>query len=209
MVLLGCMGGNKSFTSMTRYIVLIFCVLVACTPPKRHHPGDVEPAHERHVAQTETLRVFDNVHEGLQIHIFQMLHQYYALREALVEADPMLAGELAGKMIDKSMAFDKSVLGPEQRQFYLDNALILRENGAFIQSSRDIDIQRAYFPALTAAMYNLVRAFQANADPVYYQYCPQALDQKGAGWLSESEEIRNPYFGFENLRCGSVVEVVE
>jgi Cu(I)/Ag(I) efflux system membrane fusion protein len=33
-----------------------------------------------------------------------------------------------------------------------------------------------------------------------------AFDNKGAFWLSEIEEIRNPYFGKEMLSCGEVIE---
>jgi Cu(I)/Ag(I) efflux system membrane fusion protein len=33
-----------------------------------------------------------------------------------------------------------------------------------------------------------------------------ALNDKGAYWLSEFEEIRNPYFGDAMLTCGEVVE---
>lgn len=33
-----------------------------------------------------------------------------------------------------------------------------------------------------------------------------AFDNKGAFWLSEIEEIRNPYFGEAMLNCGEVHE---
>ena len=38
----------------------------------------------------------------------------------------------------------------------------------------------------------------------YRQFCPMAFDFKGAFWLSDSEEILNPYFGEEMLTCGNV-----
>jgi Cu(I)/Ag(I) efflux system membrane fusion protein len=31
-------------------------------------------------------------------------------------------------------------------------------------------------------------------------------DNKGAYWLSEIEEIRNPYFGEKMLSCGETIE---
>jgi Cu(I)/Ag(I) efflux system membrane fusion protein len=36
-----------------------------------------------------------------------------------------------------------------------------------------------------------------------------ANDDVGGYWFSESEEIRNPYFGDEMLLCGEVKEVFE
>jgi Cu(I)/Ag(I) efflux system membrane fusion protein len=35
-------------------------------------------------------------------------------------------------------------------------------------------------------------------------HCPMALDNKGARWLQLGENLENPYFGSEMLRCGAV-----
>jgi Cu(I)/Ag(I) efflux system membrane fusion protein len=35
-------------------------------------------------------------------------------------------------------------------------------------------------------------------------HCPMALDNKGAKWLQLGEDLENPYFGSEMLRCGTV-----
>jgi Cu(I)/Ag(I) efflux system membrane fusion protein len=36
-----------------------------------------------------------------------------------------------------------------------------------------------------------------------------AFDNKGAYWLSETEEIRNPYFGDVMLGCGETKEILK
>jgi hypothetical protein len=36
-----------------------------------------------------------------------------------------------------------------------------------------------------------------------------AQDGKGAMWLSESKEIKNPYFGDKMMECGSVEEEIQ
>jgi hypothetical protein len=41
---------------------------------------------------------------------------------------------------------------------------------------------------------------------VYKAYCPMANNNQGATWLSDSKEIRNPYFGDKMLKCGSLKE---
>ena len=43
---------------------------------------------------------------------------------------------------------------------------------------------------------------------LYRQYCPMAFDNKGAHWLSETEAIRNPYFGEKMLSCGQTKETL-
>ena len=36
-----------------------------------------------------------------------------------------------------------------------------------------------------------------------------AFDNKGAYWLSEEKEIRNPYFGSKMLTCGETADSVD
>jgi Cu(I)/Ag(I) efflux system membrane fusion protein len=42
------------------------------------------------------------------------------------------------------------------------------------------------------------------SDVLHKAYCPMAFDDQGAAWLQSGEEIANPYFGHQMLRCGEV-----
>jgi hypothetical protein len=44
---------------------------------------------------------------------------------------------------------------------------------------------------------------------VYYQFCPMAFDNKGAYWISKTEDVRNPYFGLKMLSCGEIVQEIK
>ncbi|MEL6534379.1 MAG: efflux RND transporter periplasmic adaptor subunit [Bacteroidota bacterium] len=68
---------------------------------------------------------------------------------------------------------------------------------------------RALLDPLSKQMYALVKSFDWGELAVYYQYCPMALEDQGAYWLSKEKEIRNPYFGDAMLACGEVREYVE
>ena len=57
-------------------------------------------------------------------------------------------------------------------------------------------------------MYDMVKAFGAGM-ALYHDHCPMAQDNKGAMWLSETKEIRNPYFGDKMMTCGSVEEMMK
>jgi Cu(I)/Ag(I) efflux system membrane fusion protein len=46
------------------------------------------------------------------------------------------------------------------------------------------------------------------ANPLFIQKCPMANSNKGAIWISNEEEIRNPYYGNAMLSCGSVTQVL-
>lgn len=84
----------------------------------------------------------------------------------------------------------------------------LNTNLAQIKSIDKISEQRKYFAAFNDALYKSIKEFGIGGETVYYQHCPMALDNSGANWLSNSKEIRNPYFGDKMLKCGSVKETL-
>jgi Cu(I)/Ag(I) efflux system membrane fusion protein len=67
----------------------------------------------------------------------------------------------------------------------------------------EVEAQREQFGFISQALINALTAF--GVDGTYYvQFCPMAFDNAGANWLSNEEQIRNPYFGEMMLKCGSV-----
>src|SRR5690554_6119855 len=75
-----------------------------------------------------------------------------------------------------------------------------------IESTTDIEEQRAQFNALSNNIIDMTESFGLETDKVYKQFCPMAFDDAGAHWLSESDEVLNPYFGDMMLHCGEVQE---
>jgi hypothetical protein len=39
---------------------------------------------------------------------------------------------------------------------------------------------------------------------LYQDFCPMANNGKGAIWLSEIEEIKNPFYGSKMMKCGKM-----
>ncbi len=72
----------------------------------------------------------------------------------------------------------------------------------------DPEAQIVYFDSLSVALYEYLQRQSGNHRTLYKQYCPMAFDNRGAFWLSSSEEIKNPYFGDKMLHCGQVEEEV-
>jgi Cu(I)/Ag(I) efflux system membrane fusion protein len=75
-----------------------------------------------------------------------------------------------------------------------------------IQSSSDIEAQRKSFSSLSDYLYKSVKAFGLGGKEAFYDFCPMAFNNEGAYWLSDQEQIKNPYFGDKMLTCGSVKE---
>lgn len=65
-----------------------------------------------------------------------------------------------------------------------------------------LEKQRAAFNDVSTSLWAAVKSDAKSDTPVYYQYCPM----KKAYWISESQAIKNPYYGASMLSCGKVVE---
>jgi hypothetical protein len=77
-----------------------------------------------------------------------------------------------------------------------------------VAAALSIADQRTAFSSLSNEMAGLVKE-QLSEGEVYLEFCPMANGNKGANWLSNEQEIRNPYFGDMMLKCGSVKETIK
>jgi Cu(I)/Ag(I) efflux system membrane fusion protein len=69
----------------------------------------------------------------------------------------------------------------------------------------DIVTARAAFGPLSKAVLETVAAFgQVTGRTLHEAFCPMAFENRGAPWLQEGDEIRNPYFGASMLACGEI-----
>lgn len=81
-------------------------------------------------------------------------------------------------------------------------------NAAKITTASDIEEQRTIYSSLSNDMIGLVKQSGMSSGEVYVDYCPMAMNDKGAYWLSSKKEIRNPYFGDKMMTCGEVKETI-
>ncbi len=72
----------------------------------------------------------------------------------------------------------------------------------------DIAHQREHFALLSEDVYAIVKAFGAGK-PLYHYHCPLYNNNRGALWLSESKEIKHPYFGSKMIECATLKEIIE
>lgn len=127
---------------------------------------------------------------------------YLDLQHALVEADVASAQRAASALLEalpKEVSFSGNAAGT----YWTTQSNSLRKNAQQIYSSQSVTQQREAFIPLSRAMIHTTLAFGAN-DTLFLVYCPMANNDEGAYWLSEANEVLNPYFGDMMLRCGSV-----
>jgi hypothetical protein len=138
--------------------------------------------------------------------IKDLLTNYLDLKNGLVKDDGKEAAE-AGKALMASLEkVDHSAMTPEQMKSYTDIADDAKEMAEHISKNEDkIEHQREHFDMLSKDMIDLVKVFGAG-ETVYIDHCPMYNEKKGAMWLSEIKEIKNPYMGSSMSTCGIVKE---
>lgn len=133
---------------------------------------------------------------------------YMELKGAFVASDAAKAQAAVGEFLKSLDKVDMTLLPMAPHMQWMAHLEIMKENAGQIESSSKLAVQRNYFMPLSDELVKAVKRFGIEG-VVYYQFCPMADGGNGAYWLSEEEEIRNPYFGDMMLTCGEVVEIIE
>jgi len=136
--------------------------------------------------------------------ISEIVSNYLKLKNALTKDDANGAAN-AGKALYTSFAnANTASLDEKQKKEFADIADDAKEHGKHIGANAGkIDHQREHFALLSKDINDLIKMFGA-PQKLYQDFCPMYDDGKGAIWISEIQEIKNPFFGSRMPTCGSV-----
>ncbi len=134
---------------------------------------------------------------------------YLPMKDAFVLTDAKKVRKAGKKLIPFLDAIDMKLLEGEAHMAWMDQLNVMKGAIDKIMASKDIEKQRAAFSDFNSGFYQAIKSFGLEGQKVYYEFCPMAFNNKGAFWLSNEEQISNPYFGDVMLRCGKVKEVIE
>ena len=134
---------------------------------------------------------------------------YLHLKNALTSDNGKEAAE-GGKHLHVAMQkLDKVSFSADQKKVYDDVKEDIKEHAEHISTNAEkIEHQREHFDMLSKDMIDLVKVVEP-AQALYKDHCPMYNDNKGADWLSEVKEIKNPYLGKKMLTCGTVKEEIK
>lgn len=119
----------------------------------------------------------------------EVFNAYLELKNALVQTDADAAKSAAGKL--------EKALGEKEA------ASVAKE----LAATSDVNVQRELFSELNKAMEPVLKE-SISEGKIYKQFCPMAFEGKGDYWYSDSDQIRNPYFGDKMLKCGRVDDTI-
>lgn len=142
-----------------------------------------------------------------QLH--NLAKSYLVIKDALVASDSELSNNAIPSFLESLENVDMSLVKDEAHMFWMEQLDILNAHIEKLSETTDIEVQRKQFEFISEALITSIKAFGLDTGKLYVQYCPMAFNNRGAAWLSNQEQIRNPYFGDKMLKCGVVKDIFE
>jgi hypothetical protein len=134
---------------------------------------------------------------------------YLNLKNALANDNGKDAATAGNEMVASLEKVDTSAFTSEQKKMYNDVKEDVKEHAEHIgMNGANIAHQREHFEMLSGDMIDLVKT-SGSSKTLYKDYCPMYNNNKGASWLSETQEIKNPYLGKKMATCGEVKEEIK
>ncbi len=130
---------------------------------------------------------------------------YLPLKDALIETDVNSTKQKASPLMAAVNGVDMSLVKGNAHNEWVKDFLVLKLSTQAILDQSDVEKIRESLSPLSDQLYQTLKKYQVKTGG-YRQFCPMAFDNKGAFWLSDSEEVLNPYFGDAMLTCGSIEE---
>lgn len=137
---------------------------------------------------SKPLRLENSAHEIL-------LDPYWQLQAALVE--------------NNAFGARKAALLLEEAARQVNNKHSIAEKAASILQEPDLEKQRYHFSVISQELIQLVESDGIREGAAHVAFCPMALEDKGAYWLTQEKEVINPYYGASMLNCGSIEKTIE
>lgn len=159
--------------------------------------------------ETENTVVTTKTVAATSFTINEIVSGYLKLKNALVKDDSKGAAN-AGKALYST--FDKvnpnTISNVKLKNKYNDIAKNAREHVKHIgDNAGKINHQREYFALLSKDVHDLIKTFGTD-QKLYQDYCPMYNEGKDGYWISETKDVKNPYYGSEMLTCGRMVEAI-
>lgn len=152
---------------------------------------------------------FTTIDPAVAASLKQVTDHYLHIKNALAGDNSAEAANGGKAMATAMEQLNKAALTPEQQQLYGQNEDDLKEHAEHIgKNEGNVEHQREHFAQMSEDVLSLVKAF-GGGQPLYQDYCPMYDNNKGAAWLSETKEIKNPYFGSKMATCGTVKAIIK
>ncbi len=139
--------------------------------------------------------------------IKEILADYLQMKNAFANDNTDDAAKAGSSLEITFKNFDMGSITEEQQKIFADVADDAKEHAEHIGANGgNIAHQREHFDMLSKDMADLIKTFGNGGQTLYKDFCPMYNNGKGAIWISETKEIKNPYLGKAMPTCGTMKE---
>ena len=148
-----------------------------------------------------------------------LMNHYFAVKAAFVDADTAKAKLATKEFLSTVEKLDTAELKKDSAVFttIITQLADVKMNAESLQKQTDITEMRQDFRMVSESIYPLLKTIHYEGKTLYWQNCPMAFgDGKEANWISNTEEIINPYLGKNHpeykgtmLHCGEVKDSIK
>lgn len=204
------MNMKSNFISLLGLTAITF-LLSACSGNKNEDSGS-HADHQHDVVEGKVPEAsapqFD-APEDFQHQLGNVFASYTALKDAFVASDSEKVRTEASSTSQAVGKVDMKLLTGPAHNDWMAYLTPINNSLKQIEESSDLEIQREAFSTLSDNLYKSIKAFGLGGKEAFYDFCPMAFNNEGGYWLSDSEQIQNPYFGDKMLNCGVVKEKLQ
>ncbi|MFZ0599626.1 MAG: DUF3347 domain-containing protein [Flavobacterium sp.] len=130
----------------------------------------------------------------------EITNNYLVLKNNLISSDSLSVVKNAGVLQNSLQNFKFKKLNLQQMNEAMKTRKEIIALTAEITATKNINKQRKIFETLSVKFWELAPKLKADETKLYLQVCPMT----SATWLSDSKEIKNPYYPKNMLTCGEV-----
>ena len=188
---------------MQKFLLFLFIIFsISCSSNNAENAITIEP--QKVLGQSVNSETFNKFFSTF-------LNDYYKLKDAFVKEDTAVINASAKQIqisVDSlklnELKADSLII--KTAKLYVSN---LSDELKGLVKETDINNKRKSFQIVTSDMYDIIRTVKFDREKVYLQHCPMAFKNTGADWLSNSNEIVNPYLPKMMIDCGVLKDSID
>ena len=150
------------------------------------------------------LPIDDNAKAAIQ----PILLAYLKMKDALVNDDFDTSKSNGIQLLSSTKNVKEKLFKGKSHEVWIGLQNDIKSELEHIEHYTKIDEVRNAFVNLSNTMISIATTFKPD-ETLFVLHCPMANNNKGADWLSNSKEIRNPYYGAAMLACGEVKDTIK
>ncbi len=175
------------------------------TSTGHNHGGGEISDDEMNNEKNSSISYSKDVSDKFKNQLSLVVHDYIKMKDAFVTSNADNVDVEAREVVTTLNNVNMSLLVGDSHNYWMKLLKPLKDNLYGIINMSGIEMKRKHFSVVSNKLIEAVEVFGiSDEDSLYVQFCPMVFDDKGGYWLSDKEEIRNPYFGDKMLKCGEI-----